>query len=267
MRGCSRTFFEGEEHIKQKGCDILPGLGTVVNTAAIIAGGILGLIFGKLINEKVGETVTKSIGFSVIVMSIGSIMSYMLKINIYREGEVIKGVVDTQGTLMMIISLGLGAFIGEVIDIDRKFEQFGTWLKNKTGNEGDMGFTDAFVCASLTVCVGAMAIIGALQDGINGDHNTLYAKAVLDFIIIVIMTSSMGKGCVFSAIPVFVLQGMVTLMAGYISPFMTEEALNNIGLTGNVLIMCVGVNLVKDKTIRVANMLPAVVIAFVFALF
>jgi uncharacterized membrane protein YqgA involved in biofilm formation len=169
--------------------------------------------------------------------------------------------------MMMILSLALGALVGEWIDLDRHFEQFGAWLRDRTGNQKDSQFIDAFVTSSLTVCIGAMAIIGSIQDGISADHSTLFAKAILDLIIIVMMTASMGKGCIFSAIPVALLQGSVTLLARVLEPVMTEMAVSNLTLTGNVLILCVGVNLIWPKTIRVANVLPAIVIAVLFALF
>ena len=110
-----------------------------------------------------------------------------------------------------------------------------------------------------------MAIIGSIQDGISGDHATLFAKSVLDMIIITMMTASLGKGCIFSAIPVALFQGAVTLLANEAAPLMTEAALSNISLVGNVLILCVGVNLIRPQTIRVASVLPAVVIAAAFA--
>ena len=135
----------------------------------------------------------------------------------------------------------------------------------RTGSQGDRQFIDAFVSASLTVCVGAMAIIGSIQDGISGSHDTLFAKAVLDMIIILMMTASLGKGCIFSAIPVAVFQGAVTLLAREAAPLFTEAALSNISLVGNVLIFCVGVNLVWPRTVRIANILPSIVIAAAFA--
>ena len=124
---------------------------------------------------------------------------------------------------------------------------------------------DAFVTASLTVCIGAMAIVGSIQDGIVGDYSILATKAVLDLIIIMVMTCSMGRGCVFSAIPVAVFQGSITALAGLVKPLMTDAALGNLSLVGNVLIFCVGVNLVWGKKIRVANLLPAVVVAVIAA--
>ena len=215
------------------------------------------------------ETVTKSMGFAVIVMGLGSTMSKMLTVTLTAAPAAAAGLsaaLGTQGTMMMIISLALGALIGEIIDLDGLFERFGTWLRNRTGNENDTGFIDAFLTASFTVCIGAMAIIGSIQDGLYGDPSTLFAKSILDLIIIAMMTASLGKGCIFSAIPVAMLQGSVTLLAGFLAPFMTPDALSNISLVGNILITCVGVNLVFPKTIRVANLLPSLVIAVIFAL-
>lgn len=241
------------------------GLGTIVNSGAIIAGGLIGLVSRRFLNERFQETITKAIGFAVIVMALGSVMSRMLVINISEAESGLKGSIDTQGTIMMIISLAAGAFLGELINIDNWFERFGVWLRDRSGNQGDSLFVDAFVSASLTVCIGAMAVIGAIQDGISGDHNTLYAKAMLDLVIIIMMTASLGKGCIFSAIPVFIFQGVITVFARVIAPVMTEAAVSNISLVGNVLIFCVGINLIWPKTIRVANVLPSIVIAVIFA--
>ena len=131
--------------------------------------------------------------------------------------------------------------------------------------EKEANFVDAFVTASLTVCIGAMAIVGAIQDGIFGDYSILATKAVLDLIIILVMTGALGKGCAFSAIPVAILQGTVTLLARFIKPIMTEPALANLSMVGSILIFCVGVNLVWGKKVRVANLLPAIVIAVIMA--
>lgn len=242
------------------------GLGTIVNAAAIVAGGVGGLISRRFLKERYQETILKAMGFAIIVMALGSTLSQMFVIKITNL-DPMTGTLETEGTMMMILSLALGALLGEWINLDHWFERFGTWLRDRTGNQGDTGFIDAFVSASLTVCVGAMAVIGAIQDGISGSHDTLYAKAILDLIIIMMMTASLGKGCIFSAIPVALLQGSITLLAKEAAPIMTEAAIRNLALVGNVLILCVGVNLIWPKTIRVANVLPAIVIAVVFAMF
>lgn len=137
--------------------------------------------------------------------------------------------------------------------------------KKKTGNSGDAEFVNAFVTASLTVSIGAMAIVGAIQDGLLGDYSTLAVKSVLDLIIIAVMTSSMGKGAIFSAIPVFVFEGGITLLAKSVAPIMTQTASAYLSLIGSVLIFCIGVNLVWGKKLKVANMLPAVLFAILAA--
>lgn len=244
----------------------MAGMGTIVNVAAIIAGGAAGLVSRRFLEERYQETIMKAMGFAIIVMALGSTLSEMLAVKITDTGGGFQGSLDTRGTIMMILSLAIGALFGELIDLDRRFEHFGIWLRDKSGNQEDSRFIEGFVSSSLTVCVGAMAILGALQDGISRDPATLYAKAILDLIIIMMMTASLGKGCVFSALSVGIFQGSITLLAKVIAPVMTEAAVSNISLVGNVLILCVGVNLIWPKTIRVANVLPAIVIAVIFAM-
>lgn len=235
------------------------GLGTLINTAAIIAGGILGLISGNLLKDNYREILNKANGVAVLFVGISGAIGNMIRL----EGNT----VSMEGSMMMIISLAVGSLIGEFLNIDGHFIAFGEWLKKKTGNAKDAAFVNAFVTASLTVCIGAMAIVGSIQDGLSGDYETLAMKAVLDFTIIMVMSASMGKGAIFSAIPVFALQGSVTLLARLAVPLVTPEAITNISLVGSVLIFCVGVNLLSEKSFRVANMLPAVLIAAAWAFF
>ncbi len=244
----------------------MAGIGTIVNVMAIIAGGLCGLVTRRFLEERYQETIMKATGFAIIVMALGSTLSQMLVVKIAEAGDKLTGSLDTQGTIMMILSLVLGALLGEWINLDRWFERFGAWLRDRSGNQEDRRFIDGFVSASLTVCVGAMAVIGSLEDGIRQDPQMLYAKAILDLIIIMIMAASLGKGCIFSAVSVGIFQGTITLLARGIAPVLTEEAVSNLSLVGNVLILCVGVNLIWPRTIRVANVLPAIVFGVVFAL-
>lgn len=237
----------------------MPGLGTIINVAAIILGGIIGALFGKFVPQRVRDTLMASNAVAVIILGIGGAISKML---VYADGAF-----DTQGTMMMIGSLAIGGIIGELINIEGGFERFGEWLKNKTGNAKDGQFVNAFVTASLTVCIGAMAIVGAIEDGINSNHSILFAKAILDLAIIMIMTASLGKGCIFSAIPVGILQGLITLLGVFLQPVMTAKVLDNISYVGSVMIFCVGINLLFEKKIKVANLLPSLVIASVWAFF
>jgi len=234
------------------------GLGTIFNVVGIILGGLIGIFCKNLITPRIQDTLMKANGMCVVFLGVAGTLEQMLVI---QDGHL-----SSTGTMMMIFSLAIGVLIGEGINLDYRMEQFGRWLKEKTGNAKDKLFVDGFVTASLTVCIGAMAIVGALQDGISGNYSTLLTKAILDCIIICIMAASMGKGCIFSALPVGILQGAVTLLATFIEPIMTEAALSNLSLVGNILITCVGINLVWDNVrIKVANMLPAIVIAVAWA--
>ena len=230
-------------------------MGTLVNTAGIVAGGLCGWGFGKVLKERHQETLTMACGVSTLFIGVAGAIKQML----LNDG------LPGGGTMLVVACLALGALVGEIIDIERWFERFGEWLKVKTGNAKDKGFVNGFVTASLTVCIGAMAVVGSIQDGISGDWSTLGAKSVLDLIIIMVMTCSLGKGCVFSAIPVFALEGGMTLLAQALKPLMTGRAMDSLSLVGSVLIFCVGLNLVWGKKVRVANLLPALVFAVIAA--
>lgn len=233
------------------------GLGTIINSASIVAGGLIGHFTGKLFQPEQQESLNKACGVSVLFIAIAGAMQGMLKI----EGTEI----GSGKSMLVVLCLAIGTIIGELIGIEKGFEHFGEWLKAKTGNSKDTGFVDAFVTASLTVSIGAMAIVGAIQDGLQSDYSTLAVKSVLDFLIIAVMTSARGRGCIFSAIPVFVFEGSITLLARLVAPVMTETAISYLSLIGSVLIFCIGVNLVWGKKLKVANMLPAVLLAILAA--
>lgn len=233
------------------------GLGTIINSAAIIVGGVFGHLFGKILNERIQDSLQKASGICVLFIGIAGAMEGMLKLS---------GSSLSAGRSMLIVaSLALGALVGEILNIEHGFERFGEWLKVKTGNAKDKSFVEGFVTASLTVCIGAMAVVGSIKDGFSGDYSILVTKAILDLIIITVMTCSLGKGCAFSAIPVAVFQGLITALARLIKPLMTDGALANLSLIGSILIFCVGVNLVWDKRIKVANLLPSLVFAVAIA--
>ena len=233
------------------------GLGTIINTVAVIAGGLIGHFAGGMFKQEQQEALNRVCGVSVLFIAIAGAMEGMLTVD---------GAIITSGKAMLVVlCLTIGALIGELAGIENLFEKFGEWLKIKTGNASDTRFVDAFVTTSLTICIGAMAIVGAIQDGVLGDYTTLAIKSVLDFIIVVMMTSSMGKGSAFSAIPIFLFEGTITILAKLISPIMTDLAINYLSLIGSILIFCVGINLVWGKKLRVANMLPAVILAVIAA--
>lgn len=234
------------------------GLGALANTALIVAGGLAGLAGGRLITPRIRDTLMKATALCVMFVGVGGALEQMLSVS---GGHLVSG-----GTAMMIVSMAAGALIGEVLDLDGRFEGFGIWLKRASRNEGDGSFVEAFVTASLTVSIGAMAIVGSIQDGVSGDPSTLLLKGVLDCIIVCVMTASMGRGCIFSAVPVLVFEGVLTAASRLLAPIMTGSALSNLSFVGSMLIFCVGVNLIWPKTFRPANMLPSVVIAVVWAL-
>ncbi len=228
------------------------GLGTIINGTAILVGGVFGLLFKRFLNEKIESTVTKACGIPTLFIGIYGALTQMQQ-NGSRD-------------MIVILSFVIGSIIGESINIEEKLEQFGEWLKKKSNNENDSQFLDAFITTSLTVCIGAMAIVGSINDGLYGDYSILLAKSMLDFIIVMVLTSSKGKGSIFSFIPVVIFQGSITLLAILISPIMTETALANVSLIGSMLIFCIGVNLVWDTMhIKVANMLPAILIGILAA--
>lgn len=216
------------------------------------------MTIGRFLNEKLQQTLQIACAVAVIFIGIGGTLTEMLRLRA-------DGSLEMLGAMMMIASLTLGGLLGELIDIDGKFERFGLWLRARTGNDGDNKFIDGFVTASLTVCIGAMAVIGAINDRLLGDCTILFTKSVLDLIIVMVMTASMGKGCAFSSVSVGLFQGTLTLLAGAIEPLMTESALSNLSYVGNILIFCVGINLLFGNKIRVANLLPALIFAVVQA--
>ena len=219
------------------------GIGTLINVAGIIIGGLIGLGGGKFLTEKIQRTLQDGCALAVIFLGAD-------------------GALKNSDTMLLIASLIVGGLIGAIIDIDGKFERFGIWLQSRSGNDGDSKFVDAFVTASLTVCIGAMAVVGAINDRLLQDATILIAKSALDLIIILVMTASLGKGCIFSFVSVGIFQGAITFFAGFLEPFMTEIALANLSSIGSVLIFGVGVNLLfPDRKISVANLLPALIIA------
>ena len=224
---------------------------------SIVVGGLIGLVFSKAISARYQQTLMQAIGVCILFVGIGGAVQEMMTVT--SDG------LESGGTMMVVISYAVGSLLGEWINLEHRIEQFGQWLKVKTGNAREKRFVDGFVSASLTVSIGAMAIVGSIQDGIAGDHSTLALKAVLDMVIVCVMSASLVKGCIFAAIPVGVLQGTVTLLARAIQPVMTEKALSNLSLTGSILIFCVGINLLWEKKLKVANMLPSIVIAVLFA--
>lgn len=235
----------------------MTGLGTVVNCAAVIVGAIIGMVFKKALKERFCELITQSMGLAVIFIGAAGGIGRIIELNKAENG--------TAQIVLMVVAFALGSFFGELINIQHQTERFASWLRVKTKSENDSGFISGFVSASLTICVGAMAVIGSIQDALSHDYSTLFTKAVLDMVIVMVIASAMGKGTVFSVIPLAVVQGLITLLAKLVEPLLTDSAVTAISFVGSMMIFCVGVNLMFDKKIRVANMLPTIIFAVAFS--
>ncbi|MBQ3103116.1 MAG: DUF554 domain-containing protein [Oscillospiraceae bacterium] len=233
------------------------GLGTLLNALGVIIGGVLGLLFRRGIKAEMRNILMCACGVCVIFIGAGGVFGEMF----YIEGSRLA----TQGTMMFISSLALGGIVGEWIDLETKTERFGAWLKKKTHSENDNTFIEGFVTTSLTICVGAMAVVGSITDGLTGDWSILFTKGILDMIIVLVTTASLGKGCIFSVIPIVAIQGTITAAAKLVEPLMTEQALSNMSFVGSALIFCVGINLLFGKKVRVANLLPSLIFAVAWA--
>ena len=227
------------------------GTGTIANGAAVILGGLIGLLLKKGLSKRFEDTLMQAIGIAVVFIGAAGAMPGMLEV----AGNSLSG----KSSLSMILSLALGALVGEALNIENALERFGTWLKHKVEKDNESPFVEGFVNTSLVICVGAMAMVGALQDGLGNGADMLYSKALLDGVIVLVFASTYGKGAIFSALPIALWQGGITLAASLLAPFVSEPVLDNLSFIGSILIFCVGINLCFGKRIRVGNMLPALV--------
>ncbi|MBQ8767149.1 MAG: DUF554 domain-containing protein [Clostridia bacterium] len=232
------------------------GLGTIINTVLVILGGIIGLFFKKGIKDRYEKTLMAACGVSTIFIGVTGTLQGML--------TVADGKIQTQGTMLLIFSFVLGGLIGEFINIEKRMDNLGEKLKKLFHAEKDNKFVDGFVNTSLIICVGAMAIVGSIQDGLTGDYSMLTAKAVLDLVIVVIMTSTYGLGAICSAIPIFVYQGGITLLGHFAGNIISDELIGYLSYIGSALIFCVGINITFGKKIKVGNLLPALIIPVVY---
>lgn len=215
-------------------------LGTIVNTLAILAGCAIGLLLKRGINEKVTDAIMK--GISLCVIYIG-----------------IDGMLEGSKTLAVIIAMALGAAIGTLLDLNGKMEKLGKMIEGRISN-GVAGIAQGFVTASLIYCVGAMAVVGSLQSGLNGDHSMLYTKALLDSISAMVLTASLGAGVGLSAASVFVYQGALTLLAGLIAPVLSDAVVAEMTCVGSILIAALGLNMLGVVKLKVMDYVPAIFI-------
>ena len=219
-------------------------LGTIVNCLTIIAGSVVGIGFKNKIPEKYNQTVMQAIGLAVILIGI-------------------KGALGCNDLLIIIISLAIGSLIGEMIGIENYLEQLGKFFEAKLSKSAN-GFSTGFVTASLMYCVGSMAIVGSLESDLTGNHDTLFAKATLDGIVSILLSSSLGIGVLFSAVPVLIYQGAITLLAGVVKPMLTPVVIGQMSAIGGLLIVGIGLNMIREKNLKVGNMLPAIFIPLIY---
>lgn len=219
-------------------------LGTLVNVGTILLGSALGLLLRKGLPQRLRDTVMQGLGLCVILIGLS-------------------GAIETADTMCVILSVVIGGLVGAAVNIERRLENLGNLAQRKLARGGD-GFARGFVTASLVYCVGAMAIMGALDSGLKGDYATLIAKSALDGISSVIFASTLGPGVAFSAVAVLVYQGAITLMAGWLKPLLTDAIITEMSAVGGLLIVGIGLNMLFDKHIAVGNLLPAIFVPMAY---
>jgi uncharacterized protein len=232
------------------------GLGTIVNVAAVVAGGAAGTFVKNGLPQKFKTIIMQAIGLAVLMIGISGALQ-----GIYRVVD--GGKLDRQFIMTMIFSLVIGSILGEWIDIEDKLEKLGQWFQSKLA-KGESNFGQGFVTASLIYCVGAMAIVGSLEDGLTGNTGTLFAKSILDGVSAIVFAATMGIGVSFSALSILLYQGSITLLAGLVKPWLNDIVISQMSLVGSILILGIGITLLDIKKIKVGNMLPAIFIPFIF---
>lgn len=225
-------------------------LGTIVNTVAVIAGAAVGMLVKKGLSDKMADTLMKGLGLCTLFLGIS-------------------GSLKGENSLILIVSMVVGTFIGEGIDLEEKLNRLGNWLetkfKSKDGKK--VSISEGFVTASLLFCVGAMAIVGSLQSGLTGNHEMLFNKSVLDCVAAVIFASSLGIGVMFAAAFVFVYQGSITILAQWITPYLTDEVIGEMTCVGSVIIIGLALNMLGITKLKVMNYVPAIFIPIILCRF
>lgn len=232
----------------------MAGLGTIVNMALIILGSTVGILIKGGLKKRFQDTIMSALGLAVMFIGISGALQGLFTVKGTSLG--------TENIMLMIISLALGGFIGELIDIEAHLDQLGEFIKRTLKVKGDkgQGFVEGFVNSSLLFCIGAMAIIGSLQDGLSHDPSTLIAKGVIDGTVAIFFASTLGIGVFFSILPLGIYQGAITLCSIYIEPFLSDRLISNISFIGSVLIFGIGINMIFGKKIKCGNLLPAVLV-------
>ncbi|MDF2908260.1 MAG: putative rane protein [Herbinix sp.] len=236
------------------------GLGTLANIAAILLGSSIGIILQGGLKQRFQTTIMNALGLAVMFVGISGALQGLFAV----KGEGL----ETANVMLMIMSLAIGAFLGELIDIEARLDRVGGWIKSTLKVKGEKGqnFVEGFVNSSLLFCIGAMAIIGALKDGLSGDTVTLYGKSVIDGIVAIFFASTLGIGVFFSVIPLGIYQGLITISAKYIDPYLSDQMVANLSFIGSILIFGIGINMIFGKKIKCGNLLPAVLVPIVYEL-
>jgi len=235
------------------------GLGTLVNVGAIVLGGVAGALLKSALKERFRDTTMQAIGLSVVLIGLSGAVQGIFRI-------AADGSISREDLLLMTLSLVAGGLLGEWIDIERRLESFGNRIQKRLAGRGGGSFTEGFVTASLVYCVGAMAIVGSLEDGLAGNPATLYTKSVLDGISAIVFASTLGIGVAFSAAPVLLYQGGITLFATAIAPLLPADVVLQLSLVGGVLILAIGLNILGVRRIKVGNLLPALFVPVLWSL-
>ncbi len=235
------------------------GLGTIVNVITIVIGGTIGIFLKKGIPERFKNTIMQAVGLAVIIIGISGTLQGIFTVT--EEGKL-----DRRYITEMILFLVIGSLIGEAIKIEDGLDRMGMWFQNRFAGK-ESNFAKGFVTASLVYVVGAMAIIGSLEDGLYGKIDILLAKSMLDGISAIVFSATLGIGVMFSCLSVLVYQGGITALAGVLKPLLSDAVVSQMSLVGSILILAIGLNLLEIKKFKVGNMLPAIFIPLVYSLF
>lgn len=223
--------------------------GTLVNCAAVIAGGAIGVIFKKGIKDSYTESINRSLGIAILIIGLNGVISNMF--------SVADGKISSSGELLLVAFLVLGTLIGEVLKLESRFGKFCEKIEKKFRAGG---FASGFINGTILFCVGAMAIIGSINDGLTGDSSVLFVKSALDFISAIIFGATLGYGVIFTFIPLLVYQGGITLLAGTLSGILQGELLSQVCMVGYAIIIAIGVNFIFGKKFNTLNMLPGILL-------
>lgn len=231
-------------------------MGTLINAALILLGGTIGLVFKKAVSKEMECSIQKATGVSVLVVGICGVLSAMLKSNA-------DGSISSSGELVLVVSLALGTFLGELLKLEDRLNRGCERIESKFKMSG---FSAGFITSTMIYCIGAMAIVGSINDGLLGDSSTLVTKGIIDGITSVVLAASLGYGVLFSALPILVYQGGMTLLAGLLENVLVGQLLTNICMVGYALVMCIGINFLYngEKKIKTVNMLPALLVPVLY---